>query len=157
MLENYIFKEIPLADLNEAISLLWKVFSEFESPEYSNEGIEEFKKYIEYQAMKERIELAELILLGCYDNDILVGIIGYNLKPHINLLFVNKDYHKKGIAKTLFGKMLNHYQSINKEFEVTVNSSPYAYKIYEKLGFILTGTEQVKKGVRFYPMKYVSK
>ena len=154
MLENYIFKKIPLPDLEKAISLIWTIFSEFEAPEYCDEGVEEFKKFIAYDSMKEKVEASEIFLLGCYDDSKLVGIIGYNLKPHINLLFVDKVCHKRGIAKILFGKMVDHCKSMNSMFIITVNSSPYAYKIYEKLGFTGTNTEQIVNGIRFYPMKY---
>ena len=37
---------------------------------------------------------------------------------------------------------------------LTVNSSPYAAKIYRKLGFVDTDTEQVTNGIRYVPMKY---
>ena len=38
--------------------------------------------------------------------------------------------------------------------EFTVNSSPYAVKIYEHLGFVPTDNEQTVNGIRFTPMKY---
>ena len=155
MLEKYVFKKIPLEDLEEAILLIWNVFSEFEAPEYSNEGVEEFKKFIEYSSMKEKVESSKIFLSGCYDNNKLVGIIGYNSKLHINLLFVDKSYHRQGIAKILLGKMIDYCKSTNNAFQITVNSSPYAHQIYIKLGFIDINTEQTVNGIRFYPMKYI--
>lgn len=38
--------------------------------------------------------------------------------------------------------------------EITVNSSPYAVKIYKHLGFVPTAEEQTVNGIRFTPMKY---
>lgn len=157
MLENYIFKEVPLSDLEETISLIWNVFSEFEAPEYSYEGIEEFRKFIDYDSVKEKLKLSEIFLLGCYDGNKLIGIIGYNTKPHINLLFVKKSYHRQGIAKELFSKVLDYCKNTSDTFEVTVNSSPYAHPIYKKLGFADTDTEKNINGIRFFPMKYIYK
>ena len=39
--------------------------------------------------------------------------------------------------------------------EITVNSSPYAVLIYERLGFVVQNEEMVKNGIRFIPMKRV--
>jgi len=41
--------------------------------------------------------------------------------------------------------------------KITVNSSPYAVKIYEKLGFVPDGNEQMVDGIRFTPMTYMKK
>ncbi|WP_094603611.1 GNAT family N-acetyltransferase [Sporomusa silvacetica] len=38
--------------------------------------------------------------------------------------------------------------------EITVNSSPYAVLIYEKMGFVRTDVEQEINGIRFIPMKF---
>ena len=39
---------------------------------------------------------------------------------------------------------------------VTVNSSPFAVKVYEKLGFTATGSRQVSDGIVYIPMRYSS-
>ena len=40
---------------------------------------------------------------------------------------------------------------------VTVNSSPFAIKVYEKLGFTATGIRQVSDGIVYIPMRYSGK
>jgi len=154
MLSNYIFKKIELSDLNKATTLIWNVFLEFEANEYSEEGIKEFKSFIEYDSLKEMMETENIFLDGCYQDNKLIGVIGYNLKPHINLLFVDKKYHGQGIAKTLFNRMLDVCKSENEGFVISVNSSPYAHEIYHKLGFSDTDKIQVLNGISFYPMEY---
>lgn len=37
-------KNINFDELDGALELIWKTFLEYEAPEYSQEGIEEFKK-----------------------------------------------------------------------------------------------------------------
>ena len=37
---------------------------------------------------------------------------------------------------------------------MTVNSSPFAVEIYQKLGFHALSGEQLADGIRFTPMKY---
>ena len=53
------------------------------------------------------------------------------------------DHHCKGIGRALFETMRRDYD----EQEFTVNSSPYAVKIYEHMGFQETDTEQVVNGL----------
>ena len=40
-------KEIKDFQMKEALELVWKVFLEFEAPDYTKEGIAEFKKTID--------------------------------------------------------------------------------------------------------------
>ena len=40
---------------------------------------------------------------------------------------------------------------------MTVNSSPYAVKIYRALGFVEVDTEQISDGIRYIPMTYSQK
>lgn len=46
------------------------------------------------------------------------------------------------------------FQMVRTEI-MTVNSSPYAVPVYEKLGFHATGSEQTVNGLRFTPMERV--
>jgi len=140
--------------IRRALDLVWTVFQEFEAPEYSKEGIKEFRKFILYDSIIEKFEKGELNFWGCIDNDILLGVIVTKDVNHICLLFVRKEYHKQGIARNLFQevkKICNNYSDIK---EITVNSSPYAVEVYHRLGFVDTDKEQTVNGIRFTPMLY---
>ena len=154
MLIEYSFKELPLSDLEKAIVLIWEVFLEFEAPDYGKNGVEEFRKFIAYNSLSEKLKNHEISFFSCYDKDELVGVIGYNGNGHIYLLFVDKHYHKQGIAKTLFNEVVSQSSGLSEAKEFTVNSSPYAHEIYKKMGFVDTDIEQTINGIRFYPMKY---
>lgn len=71
---------------------------------------------------------------------------------HLALFFVAGEYHRQGIGKKLFATV----KSLATADTITVNSSPYAVKIYRKLGFSATDSEQVVNGLSFIPMKYDS-
>lgn len=151
-----IIREIKTDSIERsgALELVWRVFSEFEAPEYSEEGVQEFRGFIAPDAVKRRMSNNEMLFWGCYSGDHLTGVIASRPPCHISLLFVDKQHHRKGIARRLLNTVLAYYQTNTPCKEMTVNSSPYAVKAYERLGFIATGTEQTFNGVRFTPMKY---
>lgn len=139
-------REITETGLSEAMELAWKVFQEFEAPEYAQDGIDEFKRFIDSQAEKMTVEM-----YGSYEDGRLLGMIATrNEASHIALFFVEKEYHGKGIGRSLFEQI----RPLNKCGCITVNSSPYAAAIYLKLGFTDTNCEQVTNGIRYIPMKY---
>jgi predicted GNAT family N-acyltransferase len=69
--------------------------------------------------------------------------------------FVAGDCTEKGIGRQLFKYVLQETKIKHPEItEMTVNSSSYAEKIYEQLGFKRTGDIQEKDGIWHIPMKY---
>jgi predicted GNAT family N-acyltransferase len=69
------------------------------------------------------------------------------------MLFVDKTYHKRGIAKQLFDEFVKDVKSSSDKATLTVNSSPYAVGFYHKMGFKDTDNELEKDGIRFVPME----
>ena len=141
-------RKIKKYEMEEAISLTWKTFLEFEAPDYTEEGIKEFQKCIND---KKWIEAKEF--WGAFDNGKLLGVIATDNYTHISLFFVDGNYHNKGIGRMLFNKI----NTLNEDNYMTVNSSLFAHDIYKHLGFIDTDTEQCIHGIKFYPMKLVRK
>ncbi|MBQ7761482.1 MAG: GNAT family N-acetyltransferase [Clostridia bacterium] len=131
--------------IDECLDLVWLVFSEFEVPVFPREGAVEYKRIIEETRQKKNITF-----YGALDGERVVGVLGMRENNHIGYFYVNKDYHKRGIGKSLFKRMVQDYEK--KTF--TVNAAPYGVPIYTRLGFVPTDKEQNVKGVIFTPMKY---
>lgn len=141
MMLNLSIKRLNNKEIKDALNLVWKVFLEYEAPDYTQEGIDEF-----YKSIHDENYLSTLSIYGAFSNEELIGVIATrNNKKHIALFFVEGKYHHQGIGKQLF-------QMVRTD-KMTVNSSPYAVAIYRKLGFEATDTEQVVNGLRFTPMK----
>lgn len=136
-------KKIEFEKLDNAIKLTWKTFLEYEAPDYTQEGIEEFRKTINN---KQWISSREFY--GAYEGDDLLGLIATKDKSHIALFFVDGKHHRKGIGRKLFEKVVAE----NDKDYFTVNSSPYAKEIYEHLGFDCNDGVQCINGLKFYPM-----
>ena len=139
---------------SNVLQLIRSVHEEFEAYQYSSEGLREFQNFLEYSNFKRLLDNSEMIMWGCFHNDKIVGMIATKQSNHISLLFVDKEYHRQGIARSLYRKLIEYYAESNDCSEITVNSSLYAVEAYEKLGFVATDTEQQKNGIRFVPMKH---
>ncbi|MDH6363913.1 GNAT superfamily N-acetyltransferase [Enterococcus sp. PF1-24] len=134
-------------DMQAVTKLITDVFMEFEAPDYSEDGIKAFFD----TALNNQAFMNQLAIWGAYINKKLVGIIATRKSGnHIALFFVDGRYHRQGIGKKLFDTALNN-SSAN---QLTVNSSPYAKEVYQRLGFEDTDVEQTVTGIRFIPMLY---
>jgi len=144
-------------DITNALDLVLRVFQEFEASDYSKRGIEEFRKFISYNSIIEQFDTGELYLWGCIDNDDLTGVIATRGINHICMMFVHKEYHRQGIARSLFQTVEERCKSEDNISKITVNSSPYAIEVYHRLGFFDTDDEITVNGIRFTPMSYLLK
>ena len=149
----YNISDVMNQYLTEALGLVWDVFFEFEAPEYCEDGVAEFKRYIEPDAIRAKLELGELRMWISLSEDRVTGVLALRPPCHISLLFVDKHYHHQGIARALFEHALGLAKAEGKHKEMTVFSSPYAAGYYRRMGFADTDTEQTVNGIRFIPMK----
>jgi len=99
------------------------------------------------------MKLGVIVFWGWYENGVLTGVIALRDLHHICLLFVDKAHHRRGIARGLYQKAMQHCQSRGAKI-ITVNSSPYAAEAYRRLGFVDTDVEQTINGIRFIPMEH---
>lgn len=128
--------------------MVWEVFCRFEAPEYSEEGVAEFRSFLNNEE-----EIGKLDFYGAFDKvSDIVGVLAMRKPSHISLFFVKSEYHRQGIGRQLFEKMLSDYQ-LQGIGMFTVNSSPYAVEVYRKLGFEPIGDECITNGIRYAPMK----
>lgn len=140
-------------DIHTALELVWSVFQEFEAPEYSDEGVEAFKKIISYETVIERFRREELHFWGSKMNGDWTGVIATMGENHIFLLFVKREYHGQGIAHKLFRTLEERCRRLPDLKRITVNSSRYALPFYRRLGFTETDIERIVNGIRFTPME----
>jgi len=149
-----VVKEVPGEDLARAIDLVNNVFSEFVAPGYSEQGRNTFESYLKgkLQEVSADLKTGHKKMWAYYREGEIIGVIATQGTSHISLMFVDKRYHRKGIARQMFCAVLEDIKRNEKLVQVTVNSSPYAVKAYEHLGFAKTDDEQEKDGIIFVPM-----
>ncbi len=135
-------------ELPEALALILTVFMQYEAPEYLPEGVEMFRRIVDYNAIAPELDSGKLVFWRCDHEGRIVGVAAVRDGTHISLLFVDSAFHRQGIARRLFAAACRGRDAM------TVNSSPYAVNAYRKLGFAATDTEQLKDGIRFTPMRW---
>jgi GNAT superfamily N-acetyltransferase len=135
---------------HEVCALVARVFDEYVAGDFSAEGVEEFYRYAEPNALAERRREGEKVLLVEEDGQIL-GMLELKGTDHIAMLFV--DDQGKGLGRALVERAL---QLCREETEglgqVSVHASLYAVPIYRRLGFEAEGPERTENGITYVPM-----
>ena len=136
-------RRIREPELPEAMDLCWRVFLEFEAPDYPPEGVEAFYTYVSNTE-----QVNHLTVFSAWENRNLLGVLAAE-GNHIALFFVDPAVHRQGIGRKLF----QAYLAETHRDRVTVHSSPYAVEVYRRLGFSPTDEEHLSPdGIRYTPM-----
>ena len=143
--EPYPVRRLAPEEIPAALELCWRVFLEFEAPEYSPEGVAAFRASLDDKERTRRLDF-----YGAFDAEKLVGVLCMRAPQHIGGFFVDAAYHRRGIGRRLFEAMRRDYETQ----VFTVHSSPYAVEVYRRLGFVPTDTEQLTSGLRYTPMRF---
>ena len=137
------------------VDLVLRVFAEFVAPRYSQEGVAEFRKFVCADALADRFVAGNLFLLA-ESGQRIIGVIEMRKDGHIALLFVEKSFQRRGIARELLRKSIEICMRRDPDLQrMIVNSSLNAVTAYERIGFKAIEKEQVKNGIRFAPMELI--
>lgn len=137
-----------------AMELAYKVFLKYEAMEYGEEGIRSFAEFVTDEALKKMFLIGEYLLFVALDGEKIVGLISLRSGNHISLLFVDEEYHRRGIGSALI-KCLQEYLLKNTRHEkMTVFASPYGIPFYHRIGFRDTGNQTKRDGIIFTPMEF---
>lgn len=95
----YEIRKVTSNEVDEALSLALEVFMEFEAPDYKPEGLETFKSFTSDEKLINGFKQGISPMYVAFDNGKIIGLIGMRAnRTHINLVFVKKEYHRKGVA-----------------------------------------------------------
>lgn len=137
----------------EVCDLVVRSFNEFIAPGYSQEGMKSFLRYVQPDMFLKRSQSNHFVIVASKQSTV-IGMIEIRDREHISMLFVDKHFQKGGVARELLQRALRSVRASNPDLrELSVNSSPYAVPIYEKLGFQVSQPEQISVGIRYIPMR----
>ena len=86
--------------------------------------------------------------------NVLAGFIAVRERSHVYSLYVDKRFHRRGIARRLWDAARKAALGPDHPGVFTVNASNYAVPFYTSLGFVPTAAMQVSI-VRYNPMRLV--
>ncbi len=152
---SYRIKFAGQEEWEDAMGLAWKTFLEFESRDYSPEGVRSFEDFITDNGLKGMFLMGTYQMMTAWDGRRMVGMITLRNQMHISLLFVDRDYHRRGIGRALIERMAGYVKDELGKGRMTVNSSPYGVPFYHQVGFRDLGSERCQDGIRYTPMEYL--
>jgi GNAT superfamily N-acetyltransferase len=88
-----------------------------------------------------------------FAGETLAGFVAVRDTTHLFHLFVDKRWHRQGVATRLWDVARAAAQAGGNPGYFTVNASPNALPVYEALGFAAAGPQQCVKGLHFTPMR----
>ena len=141
----YKIVEMQTNELKETLELVKYVLDEFEAPYYTKEGIQNFYNFIDYNNTLEQLN-NHLKIFVVKNKEKIIGMICIRDYSHIAMLFVDKNYHKKGIGTDLINKAKDIFEKeilfnqIQKTSNNTLNNN--SVEVYgEKLNKALIGVD----------------
>jgi GNAT superfamily N-acetyltransferase len=151
--ESIRIRELKIGEVEKAHRLVKSVFDEFVAPLFTEEGVSQFKSFIEPNNLKQRLQERSFILVAEIGKNV-VGVLAMRDWSHIFLLFVDGKLQRRGIAKKLLEKALKRCEHEDHlPAKVTVNSSPNAVAAYQRMGFVQIAEEEIHQGIRAIPME----
>jgi GNAT superfamily N-acetyltransferase len=133
-----------------ACALVKTVFDQYVASDFGPEGIAEFFRFANPQAMVARSGPEQVLVVAVHDGQ-LVGVLEVRSGSHLALLFVSLKGH--GIARELLRMAIVECRARQPRLStITVDSSLYAQPIYRRLGFKDTGPARTINGIVHVPM-----
>ena len=139
-------------ELESALSLVLGVFEREIKPSYTEEGVQEFLKFINYDFMRGAYTRGEIIFWGAFTDE-LIGTVAVRPDGHICLFFVKNEYQGLGIGKALFQMMYNYCVEELHVKKITVNAAPQSVAKYIHMGMRQIGNMEERNGIRSVPME----
>jgi len=150
------FRKATADDVRPALDLAFKVFLQFEAETLEPEAKTRFKAdIVENETAIQNWLQGKNSMFIASDAEKIIGVVGEKWgNGHINIVFVDSGYHRRGIATELMNRMVCDLKLRGFD-RLTLFSSSYALPFYVQYGFVPTGVEVRSDGFTFTPMEYI--
>ncbi len=117
---------------SEVCDLVKRVFDEFIAPYYSQEGIDEFFRYAQPDALAQRSQNNHFVLLAVAEGR-PVGMLEMRDYGHVSMLFVEAAFQRQGISRALLRQALDEGRRHKPDLsQVTVHAAPNSVPASER-------------------------
>jgi ribosomal protein S18 acetylase RimI-like enzyme len=152
-LSSVSIRDMSAGDSRAVSRLILTLFNEFVAPGYSKEARKTFRRQTRRQSRCKELRPGEMRMVAMSGGE-LVGVIGVRDVSHVHWLWVRKDWHCRGVARSLMAHVIAAVCEQRPDVvSITLNSSPYAIPCYLRLGFQISGDKVDQKGIICTPMQ----
>jgi GNAT superfamily N-acetyltransferase len=144
------YRDMVAGEEHEVLALVMRGFDELVRPDFSDEGVAEFTRAARSFVVER--PPGHLIFVAERDGRI-VGMVDVRDSSHVSLFFVEQSERGRGVGRALLDFAIERSGSAKPiASAITVNSSPWAVPVYQRLGFLATGPESETNGIHCVPM-----
>ena len=137
------------------MQMVWRTFLKFEGRDYTEEGIKNFFDFITDDNLYEGFLKGTYQVMAALDGEKVVGIGSIRSRNHLSLLFVEEEYHRRGVGRAIMNALFSYLKEEAGEKFISVQAAPYAVNFYKKLGFHTVRPEQEISGIRVTAMEKI--
>lgn len=152
--QSFQIRKAKACEWEPAMELAFKVFLKYEAMEYGPEGIRNFAEFVTDESLKKLFLQGSYLLFVAVENEKIIGLISLRSGNHISLLFVDQEYHRRGVGTSLVKYLQSYMLMHTRQQKLTVNAAPYGIPFYHRIGFKDTGYETKKDGIIYTPMEF---
>ncbi|MCL1951764.1 MAG: GNAT family N-acetyltransferase [Oscillospiraceae bacterium] len=145
-----VIRQARPEEIAPALDFAQKIFEEYVLPDFDPPASERIGLHRDTEEQMRAYQEGRWAMLVALAGERIVGMACERDGSHIRKLYVDGAWHRRGIATKLLDAII---QSMDAP-KITLNSSRYALRFYEKYGFKPTDTEQNIDGFVFTPMAY---
>ena len=161
MANSYEIRWAEDKDWIPAMHMIWKTFLKYEAVDYTEEGIRNFHEFITDEHLYKSFRQGRYQMMVALDGARIIGAASVRNYNHLSLLFVDEEYHHRGVGRSLMGRMCEYLKKEAGERYMSLKAAPYAVDFYRKLGFHAVHAEEtfsgiITAGAAFTSMHYVA-
>ena len=94
--------------LDPAMHMIWKTFLKYEAVDYTEEGIRNFHEFITDEHLYKSFRQGRYQMMVALDGVRIIGAASVRNYNHLSLLFVDEEYHHRGVGRSLMGRMCEY-------------------------------------------------
>ncbi len=145
---------VVMSQYREAVEVAVKSFEHFDASDYSSFGKASFLAYASFWCFSLRQLKGHNSFCTNDQDGAINGMIELRDKSHITMLFVLPTSARQGCGSSLIAFAERFVKQQNKDCKkMTVNSSPFAFEFYKKMGYVQIKPLQDENGFLYIPME----
>ena len=117
-----------------AMHMIWKTFLKFEAVDYTEEGIRNFYDFITDEHLYKSFQQGIYQMMVALDGERVIGAASVRNYNHLSLLFVDEEYHHRGIGRYLMRRMCEYLKKRGRGTVYVAESSSVCRRVLSKTG-----------------------